>query len=42
MLLRKALATTVVAAIVVGALWLTVDYFELGLEAIADYFLPRT
>lgn len=41
MLLRKALATTVVAAIIVGALWLTVDYFGLGLETIADYFLPR-
>jgi predicted secreted protein len=40
MLLRKALATTVVAAIVVGALWVAVDHFGLSLETLADYFLP--
>jgi predicted secreted protein len=40
MLLRKALATTVVAASVVGALWVAVDHFGLSLETLADYFLP--
>jgi predicted secreted protein len=40
MLLRKALATTIVAAVVVGALWIAVDYFGFGLETIADYLLP--
>lgn len=40
MLLKKTLATTIVAAIVVGALWLAVDYFGLGLETVADYLLP--
>jgi predicted secreted protein len=40
MLLRKALATSVVAAILVCALWVAVDRFGLGLETLADYFLP--
>jgi predicted secreted protein len=41
MLLRKALATTIVAGLVVGALWLAVDYFGLGLETLVNYFLPK-
>jgi predicted secreted protein len=40
MLVRKALATSVVAAVLVGALWIAVEYFGLGLEPIADYVLP--
>ena len=41
MLVRKALATTVIAAVVVAALWLAVDYFGLTLESLADYLLPK-
>jgi predicted secreted protein len=38
MLIRKAIATSIVAAIVVGALWLAVAEFGLDLEAIANRF----
>lgn len=41
MLLRKALATSLIAAAVVGALWLAVDHFGLSLEAIADQVLSK-
>ena len=34
MLIRKALATTIVAAVVVFALWLAIERFGLDLEAI--------
>jgi predicted secreted protein len=40
MLLRKALITTLVAAVPVAALWLAVDYFGFGLETLAELFLP--
>ena len=39
-LLRKALITTLVSAVPVGALWLAVDYFGFGLETLAEMFLP--
>jgi predicted secreted protein len=38
MLIRKAIATSIVAAILVGALWLAVVGFGLDLEAIANRF----
>jgi predicted secreted protein len=40
MLVRKALATTIVAAVIVGALWVAVDRFGLDLETLVDWFLP--
>jgi predicted secreted protein len=40
MLLRKALATSIVAAIIVGALWLAVERYGLSLEMLAELFLP--
>lgn len=39
-LLRKALATSLVAAVLVGILWLAVDYFGFSLEMLADVVLP--
>lgn len=39
-LLRKALATSVVAAVVVGAFWLAVEHFGLSLEMLAEHVLP--
>lgn len=41
MLVRKALATSVVAGIIVFALWLAVDRYGFSLEMLADYFYPR-
>ena len=38
MLVRKAIATTIVAAIVVGALVIAVDYFGLTVWSVADWF----
>ena len=38
MLLRKALVTSAVAAILVGGLWLAVDRYGLSLKDIADVF----
>lgn len=38
MLIRKAVATTIVAAIVVGALVLAVDRFGLSVWSVADWF----
>jgi predicted secreted protein len=40
MLLRKALVTTIVAAILVFGFWLAVDRYGLDLEAIADLIFP--
>ena len=40
MLLRKVLITTLVAAVPVAALWIAVDYFDFGLETLAELFLP--
>lgn len=37
MLVRKALATTVVAAVIVGLFWLFVDYFDIDMEAVARF-----
>jgi predicted secreted protein len=36
-LLAKAIATTIVAAVVVGALWLAVDVYGLSIWSIADW-----
>jgi len=41
MLIRKALATSLVAAIVVFGLWLTIDVYGYSLEDIADVLVPR-
>jgi predicted secreted protein len=41
MLVRKAIATSIVAAILVGALWLAVEHYGLDLEAIAKRFGPE-
>jgi predicted secreted protein len=38
MLIRKAIATSIVAALVVGALWLAVDRFGLSVWSLADWF----
>lgn len=38
MLLRKALATTIVSAVLVGALWIAVAQFGLDLETFAGLF----
>jgi len=41
MILRKALATTLVSAIIVFGLWIAVDRYGLDLETFADlYFSP--
>lgn len=40
LLLRKALATSIVAAIIVGGLWIAVDLYGLDFEAFADLFFP--
>ncbi len=42
MLIRKAIATSIVAAIIVGALWLAIEYGGLDLEVIARTFGPGT
>ncbi len=38
MLVRKAIATSIVAAIVVGALWLAVDVYGITIWKVADWF----
>jgi len=38
MLVRKAIATSIVAAIVVGALWLAIDVYGWSVWSIADWF----
>ncbi len=38
MLIRKALATTVLAAVVVGLFWGAVEYFGLSLEGVSRMF----
>lgn len=38
MLVRKALATTVLAAVVVGLLWLAADIFDLSLDSLSQSF----
>lgn len=40
-MLRKAIATTIVATIVTAIIWYVVDQLGFGVEGIADYFLPR-
>jgi predicted secreted protein len=40
MLLRKALATTIVAAILVFGFWLAVERYGLDFEVIADLIFP--
>jgi len=42
MLIRKAIATSIVAAIIVGALWLAIEYGGLDLEVIAKRFGPAS
>ena len=41
MLLRKAVITSLVSAVLVGALWIAVDRFGFGLETLAEMFLPK-
>lgn len=38
LLVRKAIATTIVAAIVVGGLWVAVDVYHVSLESLANMF----
>jgi predicted secreted protein len=38
LLIRKAIATSIVAAILVAAFWVAVEHYGLGLEAIANAF----
>lgn len=38
MLVRKALAASVLAAVVVGLLWLAVDLFDISLEGVSEAF----
>ena len=38
MLVKKAIATTIVAAIVVGALWVAVDVYGFSVWTVADWF----
>lgn len=38
MLVRKAIATSIVAAILVGALWIAVDVYGFELSMLADLF----
>ncbi len=40
MLLRKAVATTIVSAVLVFGLWIAVDRYGLGLETLADMIFP--
>lgn len=40
LLLRKALATTIVAAIIVFGFWLAVDRYGFDLEMLADLIFP--
>jgi predicted secreted protein len=42
MLIRKAIATSIVAAIIVAALWVAIAYGGLDLEAIARSFGPHS
>jgi predicted secreted protein len=42
MLIRKAIATSIVAAIIVAALWAAIEYGGLDLEAIARRFGPSS
>jgi predicted secreted protein len=39
-LIRKAIATSIVAAVVTFGIWYLVDYSGYDVEAIADFFLP--
>ena len=39
-LLRKAIATTIVAAIVTFGIWFVVDYLGYGVEELGEIFLP--
>jgi predicted secreted protein len=41
MLLRKALATTVLAAIVVGVAWLVVAWFDIDIDGLSRMFGPQ-
>lgn len=41
LLVRKAIATTIVAAVLVAAFWVAVEYYGLSLEAIARVFDMR-
>ena len=38
MLVKKAIATTIVAALVVGALWIAVDVYGFSVWTVADWF----
>jgi predicted secreted protein len=38
LLVRKAIATTIVAAVVVGGMWIAVDVFGVSLETFANMF----
>jgi predicted secreted protein len=38
LLIRKAIATTIVAAIVVGGMWIAVDVYGVNLETFANMF----
>lgn len=38
LLVRKAIATTIVAAIVVGGMWIAVDVYGVSLETFANMF----
>ena len=38
LLIRKAIATTIVAAIVVGGMWIAVDVYGVSLETFANMF----
>jgi predicted secreted protein len=38
MLIRKAIATSIVAGFVVGALWVAVEYYGFSVWTIADWF----
>jgi predicted secreted protein len=41
MLLRKALATTIAAAVIVGGFWAAVQFFDIDIESIARLFNSR-
>lgn len=40
MLIRKAVITSLIAAVLVGALWLAIDYFGFNLETLTERVLP--
>mgnify|MGYP000462913743 CR=1 FL=1 len=40
-LVRKAILTSIVAAIVTFGIWFLVDYLGYGVEELADFFSPR-